>query len=403
MRRERRNAACVLMTVVACWSLAAAGGCTLRRTGTNGNVGFQFTPPPDHPEVLAAATEITPLKICVLKVDVKWVGPAQGGGYSGQTVWTYSSTDGQFKIEANTASQAIASQSLQLWENAIQSQISELLEERATALGKTIHLVSRNELDAYLRERDLKLADIVDGDSLSDKARLLDIDLYLLGDIDGQTTVRQAQKSSIWGKIAGFFLGGYFGHEMGRPKRQVARTITFAGHLKAQDAKTAKVWLLHDITTQKIEDKKPHFWEDDQDVIDLIPEEQVIKDKLDFQVHSFVGRMLPTPQNIRYTVRSSRNADSVEGVRWQELGNDTKALEAFERAIVTNPRDHRSLFGAGVACERMGELGKAATYYEQAHVNSSGKTDENGEGQYRLAHERVTQRRKVEGDQPRAM
>lgn len=399
MFRLTKNHLRSLSVAVSFMLLITASGCSLRRGNrADCNARLVYESQPDHPEIFASATETAPLRVCILKVDVNW---GAGGDEGDQAVvWEYSYSDGLGELKTATVrfgpARAYSPGSGRLWENAIRSQLGELLQNQARAAGKAVQLVSRDELDAYLREKDLKLADVVEHDQLSEKAKLLDIDLYILGQISGHTVVRTRTKSSPASVLGSFvpYAGGA-SSALSRPKQEVTRTITIAGNLKAQDAKTGKLWLTHDITQQKIEDKKPRLWEGDVYPEDLMPEEQQIKRLLDPEVRRFVGRMLPTPWYVDCTVRSSGNADSKEGVRSLELQEDESALAAFQAALAENPRDHRSAFGAGVACERLGRLREAKEYYRQAHLNSTRKDDP--QGQYQMAYDRVQRRMEREG------
>lgn len=375
--------------------MASAAGCSER-----GQVMLEYTSQPDHPEVLASATASSSIRVCVAKVDVNW--RAEDGAstrYASQSTrtWRYSDFTGrssQGTLQANMASEASSDRDGQLWANVVRSQIGALLAEQAEAANMSVMLVDRDRLKTYLDEQDLQMADIVQGDRLSEKARLLPVDLFIFGTIEGQTCVRTKLETNPGLTLASFApYGGSIARALNHPKRRVQRTITFSGSLAVHQTATGRILLSHAIAGQTIEDERALPWQSDRTEMDLMPEAQLIRAKLDGEVRRFVGRLLPTTIETIYTVKSSSDENSRKGVRCLEKGANEEALALFQAALVKDAGDHRSAFGAGVACERLGRRADAEAYYRRAVMHGSGKKDKKGDGesQYLPALQRVKQ------------
>jgi cytochrome c-type biogenesis protein CcmH/NrfG len=65
-------------------------------------------------------------------------------------------------------------------------------------------------------------------------------------------------------------------------------------------------------------------------------------------------------------VEASVDRFSESGVRALEARDWSRAATGFENAILTNPSDHQSHFGLGVALEMSGDVARACEHYEKA-------------------------------------
>ena len=75
---------------------------------------------------------------------------------------------------------------------------------------------------------------------------------------------------------------------------------------------------------------------------------------------------MPCRIDVEADVVSSGNENCVDGVRNLRAENFDMALNAFQTAMAENPNDHQAAFGAGVACEAMGNYTKSLKFYKQA-------------------------------------
>ncbi len=65
-------------------------------------------------------------------------------------------------------------------------------------------------------------------------------------------------------------------------------------------------------------------------------------------------------------MRPGKHEMSAAGVRALVVDDYETALANFKEAVAAEPNDHRSLFGAGVACEKLKRYDEALRYYKQA-------------------------------------
>lgn len=374
--------------------VAGCGGETKR-------IFVEYTTQPEHVEALANASPTSPVRVCVAKIDVNWRvddPAAVRNSQESECTWTYSdfcgrTAQGTMQTESSTEIERVRGG--QLWANAVRSRIAELLTRQATATGVSLELVDRDRLKTCLDEKDLELADIIQGNHLSERARLLPVDLFIFGTIEGQTVIRTKMETNPALTIAGFSpYGGSIARSLNCPKQRIQRTVTFAGNLAVHETATGRILVSHELIGQTIEDDRAKPWESDRTELDLMPEVDRIRQKLEGEVRLFVGRLLPTSIELLYTVKSSRSKASKAAIQHLALGADEEALALFRAAMNESPGDHRSAFGAGVACERLGRLSEAEGYYRQAVTNSPGKKDKNGDGesQYLAAVQRVRER-----------
>lgn len=384
--------------------LIAAGGCSETK-----RVFVEYTTKPESVQALANVSPGSPVRVCVAGINVNWRvddPAAVRDSHESESTWTYSdcgpNAHRASQLESSTETEQM--QGGQLWANAVRSRIAELLTRQAAAAGVQLELVDRDRLQTCLDEQDLELADIIQGNHLSENARLLPVDLFIFGTIEGQTVIRTKLETNSALNIARFSpYGGNIAQDLNCPKQRIRRTVTFAGSLAVHETATGRVLVAHELVGQTIEDDRAKPWESDRTELDLMPEEQQVRQKLDGEVRRFVGRLLPTPMECLCTVRSSRSKESTEAVRLLVQGMDEEALALFQAALNQDPDDHRSAFGAGVACERLGRLSEAERCYRLAIMNSRGKKDKKGDGesQYPVALQRVKDRLSQASGEPR--
>jgi Flp pilus assembly protein TadD len=88
-------------------------------------------------------------------------------------------------------------------------------------------------------------------------------------------------------------------------------------------------------------------------------------------------------RRIELTIKPSSDKNSIAGVNALVTDDYEAAVGHFKQAIAADPSDHRSCFGAGVACEKLGRRDEARKFYKQA------KSYDNDDPQYTAAVARV--------------
>ena len=363
------------------------------------HVALSYTPPPTHREVFEPPD--VEHRVAVGRVDVDWRVRCRGDRDSArQTVVRYRLVDGEGKVmESTVESKTTWDRNLRgnarIWDDALRSEVRKLLAEYARKAGVKLVLVDRDHLKQRLDERDLSVIGLTPGDPEDWKGAELGVDAFIFARLNIDTVYESSYKKLIPGDFLDGVIGGIPGRIVGglfKPKHRVRRTMTLEGDLQLVDGRTGRIWATHDISQQWVENEKSLFR--DKDVMDLEPEEERIRQALRAAASEFVGMFFPVPRRFEIYVRSSSNDFAKMGARALRVQDYEQALEFFQAALREKPDDHRSLFGAGVACEALGRLDEALRYYKKAvFACDKRKIDEDDdEYQYTLAVRRVRRR-----------
>jgi hypothetical protein len=355
-----------------CVSLAALGlglsfcGCR----SVEREVAVRYTLVPDKCDLLKT-DPADPIRICVSTVDVRsggeWSDPRQG---IPQT-WTYTYQVGTEPAQTATlrfgpVSNDHTQQNCKHWEDLCRGEIARKLKAGADTDGAYVTMVDRDALPQIVRESDLKKGDLVDADVRLAKIKQLGVDLFVFGTVDVVTRYDVTWKRDMAARIVNW-IPWLHGAADDSPKQQIRRTITFAGNFRVIDAATGEQHLQQAFNEQAYEDKKPTpLIGSSMTTMDLEPEEQIIRRFLQQELDRFVGRLVPVLVTEPIWVQASRNGDCVQGVQALGAGDCTAALARFQAALATDPKDHRALFGAGVALECLHRLPEAQDRYGQA-------------------------------------
>jgi tetratricopeptide (TPR) repeat protein len=98
----------------------------------------------------------------------------------------------------------------------------------------------------------------------------------------------------------------------------------------------------------------------------MTPRDQVIGDIVRKQIQDFMVKFVPTEIKAQCEVKAGGHEMSTEAVRALVVDDYETALNGFRQAIAEDVDDHKSLFGAGVCCEKLENYAKALKYYKQA-------------------------------------
>lgn len=344
----------------------------------------------------------SPVRIAVKPISARWSSQEAGGNLllpSGPISWTWTYQDSSGAHQTGTytfsaSSPVYETADARLWREKLRSAIIDLIRKHG---GRRIEIIERERMDLYWDEMDRKLAGSVKSHGDPEATQWDDVDLFVVGNIEGRSTLRQEYKNPTkpLGYLAGFapVVGGVLESELSRPKPYYQRTITLAGNLRLVDAATGRTWATHEISAQTLEEEKSYPFKD-ASRLSMPPEEKIIRDMLDQEIRKFCGAIVPITFEQEWRVKSSANENSQLGVKYLRVGDNAAALAAFERALADNPDDDRSCFGAGVACENLGRLDDARRYYRDAVMACDDRTIDNKdpEAQYEKALRRVEYR-----------
>ncbi|GMU20407.1 MAG: hypothetical protein AMXMBFR13_05040 [Phycisphaerae bacterium] len=364
-------------------------------------VVIEYVSQPEKAELLQTDPQ-NPIRICVSKVDVASRVESNDERMGVQT-WTFKYAWGLDQAPMNTVAMSLVSTDDQQkyakqWENLVRARLGAKLKDGAEAQGRFVTMVDRDALGVLVNEKDLKNSGIVEEDKDTAQVRQLGVDMFVFGDVEVGTHYDITYKSDMGAKIFNWlpYMPNIADES---PKQHIRRTMTFAGNLRAVDAKSGEVSVCQAFSAQEFQDKKP--WPlvgTSRTRADLIPEDAVVKNFLEKEVDRFVGRLVPVHFRETVLVESSSSESCRRGV--ELLSSDgEEALASLTAALAENPSDHEAAFAAGVALERLNRLSEASAKYQLAKdLSGAEEKDVKGhKGRYVAAVKRVSERLEQNG------
>jgi tetratricopeptide (TPR) repeat protein len=88
-------------------------------------------------------------------------------------------------------------------------------------------------------------------------------------------------------------------------------------------------------------------------------------------IDDYVARLAAVANPPMFRLEVGASVHDLAGRKLAELGNDPAALAEFQKAIDDRPRDHRSLYNAGVMSLAMGRYPQAIQYFRRAAALSN--------------------------------
>jgi Flp pilus assembly protein TadD len=102
----------------------------------------------------------------------------------------------------------------------------------------------------------------------------------------------------------------------------------------------------------------------------MTPRDEVIGGLVTQDLQNFMSKFVPVTYEATVDVESGDTEASEEGVRiLVSASSETEyqnALDKFKASLSEKPQDDKTLFAAGVCCERLGQADEALRYYKQA-------------------------------------
>jgi len=253
------------------------------------------------------------------------------------------------------------------WSDMSVTVLQSLINESRSRYGTNITVTERHDTRAVFDEADLAAAGISTRRGGSG-GRLLGAEGYLLSNINVKVEKHRGRQRTISGvALSGWNHGGY-GDIQTSEVETVLRNMTVQTSFKLVDAGNGKVWEFFSPRTYHATDKteaSPIFGSSRTEA-ELTPQDLIIGALVERGAREFVSMLMPCRIDVEAEVESSGNPNCISGVRNLRAENFEVALSAFQTAIAENPGDHQAAFGAGVACEAMGNFDQALRYYKQA-------------------------------------
>lgn len=251
--------------------------------------------------------------------------------------------------------------------------VMQTLQQEIARRGLSLQVVDRETFSMQLKERDLAISDLVNPEGVVKQKGMLPVDALLV--------VKSTANSKVERVAADTFSIGDIstairteGRVVETSQRQsVARTITVNTSFRLTNATTGQVVDSYSSPKSKRDKARPGFIVgQDMAEADLPPGHELVFNMVENQVQEFLGQLVGVERaTAPVRIAASQSKDCQMGVRYLNSQSWGEALDAFKRALSENPSDVQANFGAGVACEMMGQNGEALPYYQAAQRQSS--------------------------------
>ena len=260
------------------------------------------------------------------------------------------------------------------------------LQQAAENHNVPLKLVDREHVRIALGEKDLAAADITEGGDQMASAKIEGASAILTSKITIKIDKQKGKGRTVSdvGGFASHWGGGGDVHTEEVDKE--SRNITVTCQFQLKDPSTnATIVAFSGKPTQHFERHQTSpFFGGSKTESDMTPRDKIIGEIVEGQLQQFLVKFIPTDITAEVKVEPGGSESSKEAVKLLVTDNYEGALESFKQAVSEKDDDDKSLFGAGVCCEKLGNLDEALRYYKQAQ---SCKTKEK---KYAEAVERVS-------------
>lgn len=257
------------------------------------------------------------------------------------------------------------------WSDMCATVLLSLVNESRNQFGTDVVVVDRRDTQATFDEADLAAAGMSTGRG-GQGGKLLAAQGVIFSNIN----VKVDRKVGKQRTLSGLNLGGFGGHGWGggdvdlrtSEVETVTRSMAVQTEFKLVDTENNRTWEHYSPKTFTATDrtKASPIFGSSQTEAELTPTDEIIAALVEKGAREFVSRLMPCRIDVDTEVISSTNANCIEGVRMLRGEMYGEALSNFKAALADNPDDHRAAFGAGVACEAMGQYDQALNYYRRA-------------------------------------
>ncbi len=148
---------------------------------------------------------------------------------------------------------------------------------------------------------------------------------------------------------------------------KVKKTVTAQAKFTLIDARTAEAWESHEGHITSTEETKPSpFFGSSEGEAGLTMTDQIAATLVERVAREFVAELMPIRVEVEIGVESSRSEPCAAGVAALRAEDYEESISCFEAALVEKPDDHRAMFAAGVACEKLNRPDDALQWYKRA-------------------------------------
>lgn len=247
------------------------------------------------------------------------------------------------------------------WANIAIDRIRRKFESVRQSGGPALRLVDPAKTRAMFEESNLTVSDIRSGLG-APEARQIGAQAFLIADVSVKTVRgRGGQRDTVIRQGS-----GPQGQPTTRQDETIRQTISCQGKIEWVDVQSGAIWTAHQDRLQLTEQTEPPSWLGTGGKSKLSSEDQVADRFVHDLVAQFCGKLFGRRVSKSIPVRSSMNASCAQGVEYLRERNYTQALAEFEKALNSDPTDHRAMFAAGVTSEALNRRSQALDFYQQA-------------------------------------
>jgi len=243
------------------------------------------------------------------------------------------------------------------------------LQQAAEKYDVPLKLVDREHLKLAMEEKDLAAAGITDSGDKVASAQIQGATAVVTSKVTIKVDKQKGKGRTIT-DLGGWATGyGGGGHVHTEEVDKESRNITVQCQFQLKDAATNELIASHTGKPSQEFTKAGRtspFFGGSKTEADMTPRDKIIGEKIDLQLREFFVKFVPTEIEAQAIVKPGKHEMSVAGVRALVIDDYETALANFKQALAEDADDHRSLFGAGVAAEKMKKYDEALRYYKQA-------------------------------------
>lgn len=254
------------------------------------------------------------------------------------------------------------------WSDMTSDLICGLIEQSRSKFGTNLRIADRVETKKVFQEADLSASGLTQGGANGAPAELLAVQAFIISKVNLKTSQTKSSKTVIsgLGGLGGLRHGHIGGGASTSEHEKINQTITAQVKFQLVDAKTGETWMAHEDSVQSNEETDPGMFMGIGGHSDLSTEDEIAGVLIERVAREFMAKLLPIEVENQVEVKSGHGKASKEAVGQLRADMYAEALDNFRIAIADDPKDDRSLFGAGVACEAMGNRSEALEYYKKA-------------------------------------
>jgi len=273
------------------------------------------------------------------------------------------------------------------WSRMTADLMQHYLEKAAEKHNIPIKLVDRDQVRMTMEEKDLGSAGVTDSSETMSMAKIKGASAILTSRVTIKVDKQVGKKRSVNAMSVFASAWGGGGGASSEQVDEEARNITVQCQFQLKDPATNEVIVTYngEPTQDYQKTSASPVFGSSQTEADMAPRDKVIAQFIDRQAQQFLAKFVPVEVRASAEVEPSDHEESIAGVRSLVTDDYEAALRHFKAAIAADANDRRSLFGAGVCCEKLKKLEEARRYYKMA------QSLDIDEPKYKSAVERVSQ------------